>query len=470
MAGPGFNETDFRTTYRSLDQRPRSGKDGSLFKIAKKNGWRDTTADLRPSLAERELKRREAERVAAKASAKQDENRTDASAKAIKAWNAGSAKIMDHEYYLRKTLGGTRPLFFGEDVRRGPWPQNRWNDALLVPIYGSNSKIMSLEAISSSGDKMALKGGAKSGGLYPLARFTNHESGVVIIAEGLATAAACMQATGFPSVAAFCDSNLKKVAEMCKSMRPALQIVIAADIGSEDMARAAADAVGGILAIPADIPGIVRGTDFWDIWATKDGPRLVKNIIDNALNAAIFKKKVVRMPERRDIQILPGNLPAAVDQAEASLIEQCDDIFQRAGIIVRPVQALINVANGQTVDGVRLSAVDKYHLAERLTRAANWWKLDSRAIDPQPTNCPLNVAQTYMSRDGAWRLKMLEGIITAYTLRPDGSILDAEGYDDRTGLLLYGDQSQFKSYCQFWCLASRIKRPSDWLLSPRFRL
>ena len=26
------------------------------------------------------------------------------------------------------------------------------------------------------------------------------------------------------------------------------------------------------------------------------------------------------------------------------------------------------------------------------------------------------------------------------------------------------------SYCQFWCLASRIKRPSDWLLSPRFRL
>jgi len=26
------------------------------------------------------------------------------------------------------------------------------------------------------------------------------------------------------------------------------------------------------------------------------------------------------------------------------------------------------------------------------------------------------------------------------------------------------------SYCQFWCLASRIKRPSDWLSSPRFRL
>ena len=34
----------------------------------------------------------------------------------------------------------------------------------------------------------------------------------------------------------------------------------------------------------------------------------------------------------------------------------------------------------------------------------------------------------------------------------------------------YEKENAHMSYCQFWCLASRIKRPSDWLLSPRFRL
>ena len=106
-------------------------------------------------------------------------------------------------------------------------------------------------------------------------------------------------------------------------------------------------------------------------------------------------------PKRRTVQVIPGELPAAVNQAEAALVEQCNDIFQRAGIIVRPVRALIDVADGQQVDGVRLSQVNKHHLAERLTGAAGWEKYDARAGDFVPIDCPVKIAETYLSASGS---------------------------------------------------------------------
>lgn len=148
-------------------------------------------------------------------------------------------------------------------------------------------------------------------------------------------------------------------------------------------------------------------------------------------------------PKRRTVQVVPGELPAAVDQAEAALYEQCPDIFQRAGAIVRPVRALVDVAGGDKANSVRLSAVSKHHLAERLTAAAGWEKYDGRAGDFVPIDCPMVIAETYLARDGSWRLRSLAGIIDAPTLRQDGSILSGEGYDAATGLLVMGDQSKF---------------------------
>ncbi len=148
-------------------------------------------------------------------------------------------------------------------------------------------------------------------------------------------------------------------------------------------------------------------------------------------------------PKRRTVQVVPGELPAAVDQAEAALYEQCPDIFQRGNTIVRPVRALVEVANGDHAEGIRLSRVNKHHLAERLTAAANWEKYDGRAGDFVPADCPMNVAETYLARDGSWRLRRLSAVIEAPTLRPDGSVLAGEGYDAATGLLVVGDQSKF---------------------------
>lgn len=284
-AGDKFNLADAEAVWKSAKAGGKM-KAATLFYRARHEGWYDDSKPVEIDPAE--LKRREEERrrLEAEAAAEQEEIHAVAATKAKEIWFAGSPDINGHRYHLIKTCEGKRELSFGKNVRRAAWPQNGWDDALLVPIYGPDSKIISLEAISPNGEKMALKGGAKSGGIYPLAPFSAHESGVVIVAEGLATAAACMQSTGYPAVVAFCDSNLRKAAEFVKAKRQDARIVIAADIGSEDKARAAAAAVNGVVAIPTGIHDMARGADFWDVWAVDEyGHILVRHIIDAALKA-----------------------------------------------------------------------------------------------------------------------------------------------------------------------------------------
>ena len=52
-------------------------------------------------------------------------------------------------------------------------------------------------------------------------------------------------------------------------------------------------------------------------------------------------------------------------------------------------------------------------------------------IDP-----PHDIASNLLTRDGEWKFPKLAGVITTPTLRGDGSILSAPGYDAATGLLL----------------------------------
>ena len=76
---------------------------------------------------------------------------------------------------------------FGPLVRRGPWPQRAWSDALLTPIYGADRRVWSIEAINADGSKDSLKDARKRGGFHPLG--TIRGASRLLIAEGLANAA-----------------------------------------------------------------------------------------------------------------------------------------------------------------------------------------------------------------------------------------------------------------------------------------
>lgn len=85
-------------------------------------------------------------------------------------------------------------------------------DLLLVPGYSVAGDLVSLERISSKGDKRHL--GPKSGAFFPCGDLDSGET--VYICEGMATAASVHQLTGLPAVAAFGTANLMTVAKALK--------------------------------------------------------------------------------------------------------------------------------------------------------------------------------------------------------------------------------------------------------------
>lgn len=188
-----------------------------------------------------------------------------------------------HPYALGKRL----PM--PELVRRGPWPQREWPDALIIPIYQVDGRISTLQAIDDASTKDLLAAGAKRGGFHPLGRVRGAER--VLIGEGLATVAVACQATGLPGVMAIDAGNLLPVAETVRRLAaPSADIIILADddqrtdrAGNPGMEAAtrAAQTVGGRLALPS----MGRKADMWDIWAEL-GPEAVRERIDAAVPVA----------------------------------------------------------------------------------------------------------------------------------------------------------------------------------------
>lgn len=145
-------------------------------------------------------------------------------------------------------------------------------------------------------------------------------------------------------------------------------------------------------------------------------------------------KKLQQVPADH-IELVGGKLHEIVDEAEQALLDGDFGLYQRGGMIVRPAIVPITVSDGGKAEALQLVQETAVHLTETLTRAAKWMKFDARAGGLVAKDCPDKVAKTYLDRVGAWRLPVLCGIVSAPTLRPDGSILSEPGYDKSTGFL-----------------------------------
>ena len=138
-----------------------------------------------------------------------------------------------------------------------------WTDALVVPIYGSEEHVWSIEAIHADGSKDSLKDASKRGGFHPLGKIRGASR--VLIAEGLANAAVGWAVDGSPGAAAMGKSNLLHTTLAARKLAPEAEIIILADndLNVPMEAQGAARAVGGQVAVP-DLGG--RKCDFWDLW------------------------------------------------------------------------------------------------------------------------------------------------------------------------------------------------------------
>jgi putative DNA primase/helicase len=136
------------------------------------------------------------------------------------------------------------------------------------------------------------------------------------------------------------------------------------------------------------------------------------------------------------IQIRGGMLSAMATEAERHLLEAGVPFYQRAGKLVRPVVEDVPASDGRKTTTVAPHEIDDTYMRDQLCRTTAWQRYIRREGVWVDADAPKEVAQTIRARVGDWAFAPVSGVITTPTLRPDGSILKASGYDTATRLLL----------------------------------
>jgi len=144
-----------------------------------------------------------------------ERQREVASATVETIWSAAQAASPDHPYLRRKGISAHGARVTGDG-------------RLVVPLYGADGALASVQYIAHDGGKLYHPGGQTGGKFWMVG--TADEPGTIYIAEGYATAATIHEATGRPCVVAYSASNLVPVTGAVREMYGAAQdVVIVAD-------------------------------------------------------------------------------------------------------------------------------------------------------------------------------------------------------------------------------------------------
>ena len=122
-----------------------------------------------------------------------------------------------------------------------------------------------------------------------------------------------------------------------------------------------------------------------------------------------------------------GDEARMVDETLAAMRKH-GGIYERGPDIVQPYEG-----------GVRV--MTDHWLRDWLSRRIRYYRRDQKN-NSIPCNVPAKMAQAIIAKKAGRNLPVLRGVITAPTLRPDGSILDKPGYDAATELLLVAKKGE----------------------------
>lgn len=291
-----YNAADVRATWRSL-QRDGGVTLGTLFHIAKQNGWQQPPGLNTRAGVEWAAESERVSDLVAKELEQLNRERQKAADAAQEIWIWARPASPDHPYIHLKRIAPVDALreIDAKTVHSvlGYWPtaggKRLVGSLIVVPITVAD-RVSTCELIDENGRKSSLKGrGTRTGGYWcnrplpvdPGCRET------ILIGEGVATALSAAQASGYRGVAAFSVGNLQHVAEYFRNQYPDADLVILADLQKnqvkpEPKAVAAARAIGARLAIPmVDGPGGVFTCDFNDL-ASSHGNDVVATIINES--------------------------------------------------------------------------------------------------------------------------------------------------------------------------------------------
>lgn len=147
---------------------------------------------------------------------------------------------------------------------------------LLVPMIDTGFRLWNVQRIRPDGFKLFVRDARTAGLFWPHGVHLidgRPSAGPLVIGEGFATMAAIHSATGYGVAAAMSARNLEPVARAMRKLFPARELILAADDDCHlpdnlglDAARKAAQAVGGLVAMPRPETRVADcGADFADI-------------------------------------------------------------------------------------------------------------------------------------------------------------------------------------------------------------
>lgn len=168
--------------------------------------------DYVPDIHEQEAMRQQFEEAKRKAIAERDAAYAIA-AKEAQVLFDNAVPVVSHDYLTNKGIRPNMARVFG--------------GKLIIPVYGSDGEIQSVQSIFSDGAKRFHSGGKMAGGHCWIG--DPSESETLLIAEGFATADSLHQATKLAVCIAFNAGNLKPVTQMLASQYIGKKIVICAD-------------------------------------------------------------------------------------------------------------------------------------------------------------------------------------------------------------------------------------------------
>lgn len=148
------------------------------------------------------------------------------------------------------------------------------------------------------------------------------------------------------------------------------------------------------------------------------------------MNAPVGPKDVLKFSR--------AHLPRCLDEMQDRLRSTDAPIWQMRGRLVEVIRLDEEAESrgvSQHAGALVIHSVNDHRLLEIMLGAASfalWNAKSSKWVRGAP---PLEFARHYNAR-GTWGLRVLRGIVEAPTLRPDGTILSAPGYDPGTGIYL----------------------------------
>ena len=137
------------------------------------------------------------------------------------------------------------------------------------------------------------------------------------------------------------------------------------------------------------------------------------------------------------IRLSDAHMHEQTTRAERHLLRAGVPFYERGGRIVRPISEQVAASGGRVTQTAALIEVDKVYLRDVMNRKIRWERHVRRENQWIGTKAPMELSETIRARVGEWNIPPIGGVISTPTLRPDGSILIAAGYDAATCLYLH---------------------------------